>query len=90
MTAISQTLDLGVLGEHEFTMEYDYTPGRPAVLGGPPENCYESEPAEVTIKTITCEGHAIEGALDKLLRAFLDTDIDFYDEVVEQEDCHGC
>jgi hypothetical protein len=39
--------------ELEFDVEADYTPGRPAQLYGPAENCYPEEPAEVHITKLT-------------------------------------
>jgi hypothetical protein len=45
---------LSIEGEDTFTyvLEYDYYPGKPAVLGGPPENCSEAEPAELDLEPV--------------------------------------
>jgi len=36
-----------------FTVAYQYTPEVPGVLDKAPENCYETEPAEIYIDSIT-------------------------------------
>jgi hypothetical protein len=33
-------------------LTFEYTPGRPARTYGPPENCYEAEPAEVSLVSL--------------------------------------
>lgn len=47
MGKITWTVDLGILGEHDVEIEYDFSPGRPGVTYGPPERCYPDEPPEV-------------------------------------------
>lgn len=51
--AIDTTLDLGQLGEHEFTVEANYYPGRPARWPSPScETGEPPEPAEVEILSV--------------------------------------
>ena len=55
---VTHTLDLGVLGEAEVTVEYDYSPGRPGKMylrNGDPG--YPPEPALVDIISILWDGH---------------------------------
>ena len=33
-----------------------YTPGRPGFISGPPEDCYEAEPADVELEAVLLEG----------------------------------
>lgn len=48
------TLDLGIFGEQEVTIHYDYSQGRPAVMylrNGDPG--YPEEPAELTVNRVS-------------------------------------
>ena len=39
-----------------FDAEVTYTPGTPAKLSGPPEECHEGDPPEIEFLTLTCGG----------------------------------
>ena len=46
------TIDAGDLGEITVEVEYNYTPGEPGFISGPPENCYPPEPEEIEITNV--------------------------------------
>jgi hypothetical protein len=41
-------------------LTFDYTPGRPGRTYGPPEKCYEAEPAEVCLIKLEVDGEVID------------------------------
>jgi hypothetical protein len=44
------------LGDAEVLLEYEYSAGSPGRLYGPPEDCYESEPEEITVLQMFVNG----------------------------------
>ena len=44
------------LGDAEVLVEYEYEPGDPGRLSGPPEDCYPPEPAQVTVLQVFING----------------------------------
>ena len=53
------------LGDLDLTAEVAYSPGTPSQTSGPPEWCYEGDPEEVEILSLTVEA-ASDEALDIL------------------------
>lgn len=53
---ITHTLDLGVAGECDCDISFNYLPGNPGRISGPPEHCYPPEPAEVEIISVVYRG----------------------------------
>ncbi|MBK8105977.1 MAG: hypothetical protein IPK42_10550 [Betaproteobacteria bacterium] len=51
------TLTLGV---RDVLVEYDYTPGEPAKLSGPPEDCYEGSDEELTFLNVYVNGQWVD------------------------------
>lgn len=48
------------LDGHDVLVEYDYTPGEPAKLSGPPEDCYEGSDEELTFLNVYVNGAWID------------------------------
>ena len=48
------------LGCHDVLVEYDYTPGEPAKLYGPPEDCYEGSDEELTFLNVYVNGQWVD------------------------------
>ena len=48
------------LGCHDVRVEYDYTPGEPAKLSGPPEDCYEGSDEELTFLNVYVNGQWVD------------------------------
>ena len=82
MRDIDFVVDLGIVGEITVHVDYDYSPGRPAVMhlrNGDPG--YPEEPAEINIFRINYMGHD----LTWLLAGKLDEHDPFIDAVIERE-----
>jgi len=85
---IQYTVDLGVLGEIDLQVEYNYSPMVPGRYSGPPEDCYPDEPPEVEILRVRCDSLLISGPMEILLASALDDDESFLEAVesIEQDD----
>lgn len=66
-------------GPHELCIDYQYTPGDPGVISGPPERCRPPEPDELEIREIL---EIMGNGLYKVLPSFL-TDGEF-DDLLEK------
>ena len=53
----------------EMEVTGDYTPGKPAYVTGPPEDCYPEEPAEFDIEEVTVGGVSVYSMLECLQTA---------------------
>lgn len=68
---------------HEFRLdEYDYVPGSPGKLTGPPENCFPPEPAELEIIKLYVDESVLAGEFKEVPMEVVDlinelTDDDF-------------
>jgi hypothetical protein len=58
-------------GDAEVLIEYEYSAGRPGRYSGPPEDCYEDEPEDITVLQVLINGQ------------FVDADL-FAESVIEQ------
>ena len=85
MSKTNFILDLGDLGEQEFSIEYRYHPGRPARIYGPPEKCSEAEPAELELLRAWFQGQELSGKLGDLVQEYLNESDAFYEHVAEIE-----
>ena len=77
---------------NDFDVEYNFTPGRPARLYGPPEDCYEAEPPEVEILKVTDINKAVRKDIQEFILdnkaaydQFLENAVIHADEVMESE-----
>ena len=51
-------------GPHLCTIGFDYRKGTPGKFDGHPDDCYDSEPDEIEIGTIVCNGAILTGLLE--------------------------
>jgi len=71
--------------EIEVDVEFDYTPGDPGQLYGPPENCWPPEPAEVEICDVIYIGISVIERLSDLHIDELEAKcFEYIDELNEQ------
>ena len=71
--------------EIEVDVEFDYTPGDPGQLYGPPEDCWPPEPAEVEICDVIYDGvSVIERLCDMHIHELEAKCFEYIDELNEQ------
>jgi hypothetical protein len=51
------------LGNGEAVIEYEYSPGKPGRISGPPEDCYEDEPEELAVIQVLVNGAWVDADL---------------------------
>jgi hypothetical protein len=78
-------LEMDSLGEVLIDVTYDFTPGQPAKLSGPPEDCYPEEGAVIDVTKVVTSKEGID--LTKLLASALNDYEPFLDHVMEAESC---
>ena len=77
------TLEYVLADGTEVSVDYYYSPGRPARISGPPENCCPEEPAEAEVANVRCSGKT-EPELAELFKQ-LEYDEALYAAIMEHE-----
>ena len=85
MSTTTYTVDLGILGEIDALVTYEYSPPQSGKYSGPPEDCYPDEDAELTVTNVQVPGMTLSQELISRLVEMLDDDDSFFMMVLEEE-----